>query len=92
MNRLKIEDGTIWPDPSVDSFRDIAWRFRYQRDAVTDTDLLNAAEIMKAYSDLIEHPAFTLKTVQKKVSGIRKAIKSNDCVNRPVEAKGKDNG
>jgi len=30
---------------------------------------------MEAYNLLITHPAFTLKKVAKKISGIRKAIK-----------------
>jgi hypothetical protein len=36
--------------------------------------MLFAASVMDAYSNLILHPAFTLKDVQAKVSEIRKLV------------------
>jgi hypothetical protein len=74
MERVTIEDGTTWPDPSGKDYRDINWRLRYGHGSLSAGDLMNAAEIIEAYSALILHPAFTLKTVQAKVSSIRKSV------------------
>ena len=73
MRNVKIEDGTAWPDPT--SWGETAWRLIHAPDSVTDHDKMNAARVMMAYSNLILHPAFDLKTVSKKVKWIRKAIK-----------------
>ena len=75
MNRLIIEDGTQWPDPSDQSYSDLAYKLTHDPFDVGRHDMLEAASVMQAYRDLITHPAFTLKRVQEKVSGIRKEIK-----------------
>jgi len=90
MERIKIEDGTRWPDPSGDDFQALAWRLRHSQDSLKNCCFFNAAEIIEAYSNLILHPAFTLKKVQEKVSGIRKAIKDNQSVQ--ATAKGRRAG
>lgn len=75
MERIIIRDGTSWPDPSETDFQSLAWRLRYAHNSLDKRCFFNAAEIIEAYSSLILHPAFTLKKVQKKIGGIRKAIK-----------------
>lgn len=75
MERVKIYDGTTWPNPKGEDYHDIAWRLIHSNGCVTRSDLMSAASVMEAYATLINHPAFTLAKVAKKVSGIRKAIK-----------------
>ncbi|MDY6857173.1 MAG: hypothetical protein SWO11_21230 [Thermodesulfobacteriota bacterium] len=74
MERITISDGTTWPDPSGHNFQALAWRLRYAHESLDESCFFAAAEIIEAYSSLILHPAFTLKTVQGKIGGIRKAI------------------
>ena len=74
MERVIIDDGTSWPNPKCNNFHDIAWRMIHHPEAVTPLDMMGAASVMEAYDTLITHPAFTLKKVAKKVSGIRKEI------------------
>lgn len=76
MERVKINDGSTWPNPSGDDYQNLAWRLRYAQGCLTKADLYEAAAVMETYSDLIRNPAFDLKTVQRKISGIRKAIES----------------
>ena len=76
MERVKINDGTTWPDPTGDRYRDISWMLRYNHTAVTRSMMLEIAEVMGSYESLITHPAFTLRRVQEKISGVRKAIKA----------------
>ena len=73
MERIKIKDGTTWPNPYGAEFLSLMWRLRYDQENVSKADLYNAASVMGVYLDLITHPAFTLKRVQEKISGIRKA-------------------
>lgn len=88
MERIKIKDGTTWPDPSGDDFQALAWRLRYAHDSLENSCFFAAAEIIEAYSCLILHPAFTLKKVQEKVGGIRKAIKDNQSFQPTQEQRG----
>jgi len=74
MERLKIKDGSVWPNPMGSKFCDLVWRLRYAQGTISKTDCYNAAEIIEAYQGLIMHPAFSLKVVQSKVSGIRKLM------------------
>ena len=76
MEWLKIDDETRWPNPAGEEYKDLAWRLRYAQDGLTKSDLYNAATVMNTYSDLVLNPALILKTIQRKISGIRKAIKS----------------
>lgn len=73
---IKIKDGTSWPDPTA--FGEIAWRMIHAPDHVTKADMMTAASVMEAYSNLILHPAFTQKIVITKVQGIRNAIKEDE--------------
>lgn len=75
MERVNINDGTMWPNPAGKDYDNLAWRLRYDQKNLDKADFYNAASVMEAYSALITHPAFTLKKVQQKVSGIRKSIK-----------------
>jgi biotin-(acetyl-CoA carboxylase) ligase len=77
-NRLTIKNNTSWPNPSSDLFADICWKLRHNKDGLSQSDLYIAASVMEAYDTLINHTAFTLKHVNKVVSGIRKAIKENE--------------
>ena len=74
MERVTLDDGSTWPNPLGEEFKNIAWRLRYNPQSIIQPDLYNAASVMEAYSMLITHPAMTLKEVQKKISMIRKAI------------------
>ncbi len=73
--RVEIEDGTTWPNPRGDRYDDLAWKLIHAPNGLTQGDFYIIAGIMEAYNLLITHPAFTLKKVAKKISGIRKAIK-----------------
>ena len=44
-------------------------------ESVTEQDQKRVLKMAEAYRSLVTHPAFTLKVVQQKVSGVRKAIK-----------------
>lgn len=70
--RIKIFDGTTWPNPYSQEFDELCWKLRYGQDSLSKAELYNAAEIAEAYQCLITHPAFTLDKVKKKVSSIRK--------------------
>jgi len=76
MERVKIDDGTTWPDPTGDDFRTLHWRLLHAPESVDRGCLMEAAAVIDAYSNLILHPAFTLNVVTKKVRGIRKALKN----------------
>jgi hypothetical protein len=82
MERVQIDDGTNWPDPSGERYNDLMWRLRYQQDNLRKSDLFDAASLMEAYSNLIMHPAFTLNIVTKKVKWIRKELKNKPMCGR----------
>jgi hypothetical protein len=72
---LRLENGTRWPNPQSKEYHDLSWRLRHAPETISAVDAHNIASAMDAYSMLINHPAYTLKHVQKQVSMIRKAIK-----------------
>ena len=72
MERIKIIDGTTWPNPYGEEFGELQWKLRYDQLNISTIDLYNAASVMEAYQDILTHPAFTLDKVRKKVSSIRK--------------------
>lgn len=74
MEWIEINDGSRWPNPAGEDYDNLAWRFRYDQKNLDKIDFYNAAAVMETYSALITHPAFTLKKVQQKISGIRKEI------------------
>ncbi|ACL06290.1 hypothetical protein Dalk_4612 [Desulfatibacillum aliphaticivorans] len=76
--RLKIYDGSVWPNPASDAFKDALWAARYGE--TTKSELLELATIAEAYRDLITHPAFTLAKVRQKVSWIRRMIKGDPAI------------
>lgn len=80
---VKIEDGTAWPDPTA--FGEIGWRMIHAPDSVTKADMMTAASVMEAYSDLILHPAFTQKIVIEKIQGIRNVVDANSAIDRKGE-------
>lgn len=75
MERVRIEDGTVWPDPTGKDFKDIIWKLNFAHASIQPAHLFCAAEIISAYAELITHPAFTLEVVKKKIKGIREKIK-----------------
>ena len=76
MERVIIYDGTQWPNPRGEEYKDLMWRLRYATNATTfdRKDMQNAATVLESYSSLILHPSFTLETVRDKISGIRREI------------------
>lgn len=75
MERVKIDDGSMWPNPLGEDFNNLAWRMRHTPQSIDQGDLHNAASAMDAYSMLITHPVMMIQSeVQKKISMIRKAI------------------
>ena len=73
--RVEIEDGTTWPNPYGEQYHDLMWKLIHAPAGLSQGDFYIIAGAMEAYNLLITHPAFTLKKVAKKISGIRKAIK-----------------
>lgn len=76
MERLRLEDGSLWPNPTSDKYRELSYRLRHNMEYMTQADCHTAAEIMDAYYAFILHPAMTLRELSRKVSMIRKAIKN----------------
>lgn len=74
--RLKIYNGTTWPDPTKAG--DSMWTLRHNIANATKADINRVLEMASAYSELVTHPAFTLHKVGKIVSSIRKAIKAKE--------------
>ena len=60
MERIKIEDGSTWPNPAGKEYGDLEWRLRYDQKSINKIDMYNAATILNMYSGLIFNPAFTL--------------------------------
>ena len=75
MERIKIADGTTWPNPRGEQYHDLMWKLIHAPAGLSQGDFYIIAGAMEAYSMLVLHPAFTLKKVAQKISGIRKAIK-----------------
>jgi hypothetical protein len=73
---VHIEDGTMWPNPKDDVYRDVAYKL-FHDGTLTDDEKLYAGFVMESFSSIVNNPGFTLETVRKKVSGIRKAIKQD---------------
>ena len=75
MERVKIADGSTWPDPSGADFKDLVWALRHGHELLKKGHFFAAAEVMEAYSNLILHPDFSLEMVKQKVKGIRNVMK-----------------
>ena len=78
MERIKIENGGVWPNPSGEDFKALMWRLLHTSGSLEEADLYNAATVMDAYSALIFHPALNLRRVTKTVSCIRKHIATSE--------------
>jgi aspartokinase-like uncharacterized kinase len=72
MERVTIDDKTVWPNPGGPEFANVAWRLRYAQDHVSKADMLNAASVMEAYAYLITE--LTLEKSRDKIRGIRAVI------------------
>ena len=73
MERVTVDDGTLWPNPKGEEFYNIAWRLIHC-DSVSKQDLMCAASVMEAYAYLVGETTLTLDSTRKKIRGIRKAI------------------
>lgn len=73
--RLKLEDGTLWPNPQFIEERELIHRLIHYPEELTKYEHLVIAGVVGAYIDLIRHPAWPLKRVTQIISGIRKALK-----------------
>jgi len=78
MERIKIENGGVWPDPTGEDFKNLMWRLLHASGSLEEADLYNAATVMDAYSALILHPALNLRQVAKIISSIRKHIATSE--------------
>lgn len=74
MERVTIDDGTLWPNPWGEKYHDIAWRMRHAPECVSKSDLMCAASVMEAYAYLVGEKTLTLESARKKIRGIRSAI------------------
>lgn len=75
MLRLKLENGTVWPNPASEDVNNITWKMIHSPDTVTKNEMMTAASIIEAYQYLIVS-GYTLARVQRIVSMIRKAIRN----------------
>lgn len=75
MERVKIDDETVWPDPTGRDFSTLAWRLRYAHDSLEKSCFYEAASVMEAYEYLVAEPTLTLEQAKNKIRGIRLAIK-----------------
>ena len=71
---VHIEDGTLWPNPNDEDYGNVAYKL-FHGGTLTDDERIYAGGVMESFRTLVNHPAFTLEIVKKKVSGIRKASK-----------------
>jgi hypothetical protein len=75
MKKVRINDGSAWPDPTDEKYDNLVYRLCRTQSVFTLSEQQSIASVMEAYYALILHPAFTLKKVSAKISGIRKKIK-----------------
>ena len=66
-------DGMSWPHPA--GVGDLDWRLRYAPDGITRDDMVYAASILSAYTQLL---AESDKVASGKLRKIRKLVKSDD--------------
>jgi hypothetical protein len=78
MNTVKLKNGAIWPDPTDGCLSESLYEAIHNKEKIRDITICRLVKAAQAYKQLIDHPAMTLKEVQKTVSGIRKAIKTDD--------------
>lgn len=73
---VRIDDGTTWPDPTDEITHTAMWRMIHAPESMTYADRSRVLRMAEAYDMLVTHSALTLKEVQRRVSSVRKAIKS----------------
>jgi hypothetical protein len=61
-------DGMVWPAPSV-RMGDLEWKLRHSPDMVTTQDMLLAASVIEAYTQMIVDP---VTKRQKVIAELRK--------------------
>lgn len=54
MSRVRLNNGTSWPDPFAEDFGETGWTLR--NGAPTKEQLLFAADVLSAYRDLVLKP------------------------------------
>lgn len=69
---IRLEDGTIWPDPLV--VGEIEYALRYGPELTREQQLV-AAGALEAYHYLLAEPSLTMKRRTEKVSLVRRASK-----------------
>lgn len=67
MKRLKLPNGTVWPDPT--SLEELEWALRYATE-LTQTERFNAASVIQAYQQLCR---LTARDVGRTVVALRRA-------------------
>ena len=73
--RLKIEDGTSWPDPRF--VGDATWKLIHRPEQLSDYERLILAACVEAYGQLLGHPWGTEASIRK-VRMLRRAIKLDE--------------
>ena len=68
--KLKLEDNTLWPDPTSATFHTIVRGLRHSPESITKNQMMYAAGVMDAYESLALNPYF-----KSKLPMIRRAIK-----------------
>lgn len=72
MERLRLGDGSSWPEPDPED--GAGWKLRYNPAAMTREEQLQAASIIDAYNYLFE-PTMTVKAMQDKIAMLRRAYR-----------------
>ena len=73
--KLKIEDGTSWPDPRF--VRSAAWKLIHNPDHLSEYERLILFSCVEAYDQLLEHPWGTEASIRK-VRLLRRAIRREE--------------
>jgi hypothetical protein len=76
MERIKIRDGSVWPDPSGRELIDLGWRLRYAQKALTRGDLFSCAQVLEAYCHLLV--VLSADDSMEKLRSIRAAVKRKE--------------
>lgn len=67
---VRVENGTLWPDPGSEAFGDAEWRLR--NGVPTTTALLYAAGVMATYQALVRLPS---RDAARKLAALRRAMR-----------------
>jgi hypothetical protein len=72
--RIRLDDNTSWPHPTHEENTNAIYNAIHNSSTIERHDAMMVASMAQAYCELITHPAFTLKKVQRIISNIRKKI------------------